>query len=226
MGGGFEIVEAATDCKSILLRDAAMESSCRCPVIVKVGGSLYDLPDLGRRLSAWLAELRAPHVVIVPGGGSAADLVRTWDRQFALGEQRAHWLALRALALNAHLLASVIPAARVIEHLDNDSGPNGSVLCDILDMHAWAGRDERNNDDHLPHTWAVTSDSLAAHVAIRAQADRLILLKSVAIPENMDWRHAAQQGLVDQFFPDVIRRAPASLKVNAINFRARSHSND
>ena len=33
--------------------------------IVKVGGSLYDLPDLGRRLRAWLARLEAARILLV-----------------------------------------------------------------------------------------------------------------------------------------------------------------
>src|SRR5215472_15733034 len=124
-------------------------------VVVKVGGSLYDMPDLGDRLGAWLRQVPTSNLVLVPGGGPAADLVRAWDRQHQLGEEAAHWLALRALTLNAHFLASRLAGSRVIKNVDESCA--GSIP--ILDMHACATMAERRGD-RLPHTWEVTSDSL------------------------------------------------------------------
>ena len=43
-------------------------------VVVKVGGSLYDLPDLGPRLRDWLKHLEAVPVLVVPYAGDAAEL--------------------------------------------------------------------------------------------------------------------------------------------------------
>ena len=45
-------------------------------IVVKVGGSLYDLPDLGPRLRRFLDGLDDPDRLVVPGGGAAADVVR------------------------------------------------------------------------------------------------------------------------------------------------------
>ena len=83
--------------------------------IVKVGGSLYDLPDLGSRLLRFLGELSASRVVIVPGGGPAAEQVRQWDAVHRLGEEASHWLALRATSVNAHFLASLLPTLDELE---------------------------------------------------------------------------------------------------------------
>src|SRR5262249_34902973 len=77
------------------------------PVVVKVGGSLYDWPDLAGRLQDWLGQPSERRVLLVPGGGVTADVVRDLDQRHALGEERAHWLALHALALNAHFLAAL-----------------------------------------------------------------------------------------------------------------------
>src|ERR1700730_10035653 len=76
-------------------------------VVVKVGGSLFDLADLGARLRAWLEPVVAGPVLLVPGGGPTADVVRAFDRLHALGEETAHWLAVRALTLNAHFLQTL-----------------------------------------------------------------------------------------------------------------------
>ena len=60
--------------------------------VFKVGGSLFDLPDLGQRL-AWLAEAQLSTVLLVPGGGPTAEIIRNLDRRHRLGEEAAHWLA-------------------------------------------------------------------------------------------------------------------------------------
>src|SRR5207248_9110984 len=59
-------------------------------LVVKVGGSLYDLPDLADRLRRWLSALAAPRVLLVPGGGPTADVIRTFDQRHRLGEEASH----------------------------------------------------------------------------------------------------------------------------------------
>jgi aspartokinase-like uncharacterized kinase len=182
------------------------------PVVVKVGGSLYDLPDLGNRLGRWLEGLGRCRVVLVPGGGPTADVIRTLDGCHGLGEERAHWLALRALTLNAWFLATLLPHGVVTD--DPTAGPPGSLA--ILDAHAFAQADE-GRPGALPHNWAVTSDALAARVAVVAGARRLILLKSVTVADGLDWRGAERLGIVDAAFADIVGRH--ALEVRAVNLR-------
>jgi aspartokinase-like uncharacterized kinase len=182
-------------------------------VIVKVGGSLFDLPDLRLRLRRWLDGLSTRNVVLVPGGGALADAVRELDRCHGLGEEQAHWLALQTLRTTAHFLAALVPGVAVVTHLDaiTDAWAKGTVP--VLDLEAFARQDEES----LPHRWDVTSDSLAARVAVVTEARELILLKSVSLPEGMGWSEAGQRGLVDPYFA---RAAEAPLKVRFVNFRA------
>src|SRR5947209_1436057 len=93
----------------------AGDSSAHGPVVVKVGGSLYDLPDLGPRLGRWLGASPGRRALLVPGGGPTADVIRQFDACHGLGEATAHELALRALTLNAHFLAALVPAAVVVD---------------------------------------------------------------------------------------------------------------
>ena len=58
--------------------------------IVKVGGSLYDLPDLRARLQPWLSQAKSTDIILVPGGGATADVIRDFDRIHHLGEIWAH----------------------------------------------------------------------------------------------------------------------------------------
>jgi aspartokinase-like uncharacterized kinase len=186
-------------------------------VVIKVGGSLFDWPELAKRLQN-LIDIRLPRrVVVVPGGGAAADVVRAWDERHRLGDENAHWLALRSLSLTAHFLASVLPAARVIERLGERHTLYRDGLIPIMDMHAFARADDANADA-LPHHWGVTSDSLAVRVAVQVKASSLLLLKSASFPESDNWLQAAHLGLVDSYFPEALKRA-RGLKVEAINLR-------
>ena len=185
-------------------------------IVIKIGGSLYDMPDLGSRLQTWLRRLDHPHVLLIPGGGRAADLVRDWDRRHRLGEEKAHWLALNALAFNARFLATVLRGSKVIEDLADRHGACASGDVPILNMWKWAQGDE-SQPDRLPHSWNVTSDSLAARVAVQIEASQLILLKSASAPEHGDWDRAAREGFVDTYFPTAIRKG--HLQVCSVNFR-------
>ena len=188
------------------------------PIVVKVGGSLYDWPDLAARLSDWFRPFvhEGTPLLVVPGGGPTADVIRRFDRGHRLGEETAHWLALRALALNAHVLAALLPGAAVVG-TPADSARRG--LLTVLDPHAFA-RDDERRPGRLPHTWVVTSDSLAARAADVAGAGRLVLLKSVTVPEGMDWAEAARCGFVDEFFAQVLARRATPFAVSAVNLRA------
>jgi len=187
--------------------------------VVKVGGSLYDWPDLFPRLRGWLAEQWAgSRVVLVPGGGALVDAIRRLDRCHGLGEETSHWLALRALAVNAHFLASQLPLSCVIGELGELSRAWDSNLLPILDVYQFA-RDDEPYSGCLPHSWAVTSDALSARVAVRLQAKYLVLLKSTTIPSGIDWREASRLGLIDALFADVLCSASADLCVYAVNLR-------
>ena len=184
--------------------------------VVKVGGSLFDLPDLGQQLRRWLDHWKTPRTVLIPGGGLAADAVRAFDRAQHLGEEAAHWLALEAMRFNVSLLATVLPnSGRATDLGECESCWDGGRT-PILDVLPFMTFDD-SNPARLPHSWQVTSDSLAARVAEVWGADRLILLKSTALPVGLDWDEAGRRGLVDPCFGEVVRRG--KLLVEAIDFR-------
>lgn len=176
------------------------------PRIVKVGGSLFDLPDLAARLRPFCQG----DVLLVPGGGPLAECVRRYDAIYHLGEEACHWLALRAVSVNAHVLAQLLPAARIISDLNLRS--DGLA---ILDGYEFAVANDAH-PDRLPHSWAATSDSLALRVAIIAKARELVLLKSTDLPEGIDWSEAARRGLVDEYFWRIV---PAHLPIRVVNLR-------
>ena len=162
-------------------------------IVVKVGGSLFDLPDLRARLRDFLATLEDANVLLVPGGGAMADAVRAFDRVHRLGEEASHWLAIQAMSLNGWFLQSLLPESRMVDGIGSLAYASGSDASRwrVLDAFPFFLADDMR-PDHLPHCWQVTSDSLAARAAVLAQACELILLKSSGWV-GTDWEAAARR---------------------------------
>src|SRR5262249_5857554 len=142
--------------------DSKMKASSL--TVVKVGGSLFDIPALGAHLRHWLARLDGPPL-IVPGGGPLAEALRELDHIHHLGEEASHWLALRAMSINAYFLCRTLEKAEVIRDAFAWQEVSGRGLFPILDAHCFALADEER-PGRLPHSWDVTSDSIAARVAV------------------------------------------------------------
>ncbi len=181
-------------------------------IVVKVGGSLFDSPTLGEALRAFVESLAPAEVLLVPGGGPVADAVRELDRTHGLGEEAAHWLALRALGVTKAFLELVAKRPTPPSPFPLGRGVG------VLDPFTFALEDEARPGS-LPHTWSVTTDSIAARVAVVFRAERLVLLKSVDITPGTPWEEAAAFGWVDTHFPQIA--ATLACPVEVVNFRLR-----
>jgi aspartokinase-like uncharacterized kinase len=194
------------------------------PVVIKVGGSLFDWPALPRRLGALLDERRLAHqhIVLLPGGGRAADFVRQIDHTFALGDLPAHRLAIRSLDLTAHVLATIVPGLDVID----DPGGLGGVWqqrrIPVLAPYRFLEEIDPDAHEPLPCSWDLTSDSIAARIAVHLAATELLLLKSAPLPLGTSRREAAELGLVDSLFPEVSHRLRQVIYLNLRDERRAS----
>ena len=177
------------------------------PVVVKVGGSLLDWPELPGRLSAYLESRRADRLVLIVGGGRFADALRALDALQGLGEARSHALALRVLDLTAHLLASLLPGLATVDDLDGLPSAWSSGLVPVLAPRRFLDADDRSPVP-LPHAWTTTTDAIAARLAVRLEAEELVLLKSTTPPPSCDRVEAARLGLVDPEFPRASKGVP------------------
>jgi len=166
--------------------------------VIKVGGSLFDLPDLRERLRGLFRALPETHLLIVSGGGLMADAIRSYHRSQPLEETQSHWLAIRTMTLNAHLLHALLPDAEVVD-CHRPTNPR----LGLLDAFAFLDRDAARADA-LPHSWMVTSDSISLRVAHVLNASRLILVKSTDRPASATWTEASTSGLVDAWFPQIV----------------------
>ena len=188
--------------------------------VIKVGGSLLDWPELPRRLIEFLdgrrASVPAERTILIAGGGPAADLVRTLDRIHGLGDQTAHLLALHALDLTAILLAAILPGASPVDRVEALSNAWDAGLVPILVPRPILSAIDRSGSglDPLPASWDVTSDTIAARIAVYLKAECLILLKSASLPLGTNRDDAARLGLVDPILPIVSRALPSVAYLN------------
>ncbi len=182
--------------------------------VVKLGGSLLDLPDLCLRVEQWLGQQGGSRVLMIVGGGEAADLVRKYDKLLALGAMRSHWLAIRAMGLNAAIIAGLLDALMPVSDLVAAEHEWRSGRLVIVDPLAWLMRVE-NAGSVMPHDWSFTSDSIAAIIATEVNAQRLTLLKSVEPrAREMSLQAAAEAKIVDECFPEFAASLPGVELVN------------
>jgi aspartokinase-like uncharacterized kinase len=182
--------------------------------VVKVGGSLFDIPDLGKHLISWLAGLKQA-TLLVPGGGPLVEVLRELDRRHSLGEETSHWLALRAMSINTQILSRLIPESEIIHQESPSWGMLAEGRVAILDAHKFARLDD-GESGCLPAKWTVTSDSIAARAANVLGAAELILLKSVDWDFERNYGGAEEQGVIDLFLRNLIQ---PHIPVRLVNFR-------
>jgi aspartokinase-like uncharacterized kinase len=217
-------ITTADDPRDSAMSIARSDFDYRCTVL-KLGGSLLELPDLASRLRRLLAEIKRP--VLFVGGGAAADLVRDWDARFGLGETAAHELAMESLSLTAELVRRVLGDARLCTDTTAIAAAWSVGECPIIlprpwfeQSPGWFAGTPRLAGGLLPQSWAVTSDTLAAAMAVDLHATALVLLKSTAAQRGSGLEDLAAQGLIDPYCPAVARLLS---RVEWVNLRAESH---
>jgi aspartokinase-like uncharacterized kinase len=161
-------------------------------MVIKIGGGLLAHEGCLDSVLAVIGDVAHTRpLLIVPGGGPFADAVREQDDRLGLPDEAAHWMAVLAMDQYAHLIASRLPGATVV----SDAAAIGRALREghlpVLAPSSWLRR-----VDPLPHSWSVTSDSIAAWVAGAVGANELLLIKPP---------HAAGAGLVDPHFDHASR---------------------
>jgi aspartokinase-like uncharacterized kinase len=142
--------------------------------VLKVGGSLGRGQGLARLCQeiAWQGKER--RLLVVPGGGPFADQVRSASRIHHLGETAAHRMALLAMDQYGLLLADLLPGAAATADIlsARQAAAQGRVA--VLLPAALV-----TQADPLPHSWQVTSDSIAAWIAGLVKTGLLVLIKDV-----------------------------------------------
>jgi probable H4MPT-linked C1 transfer pathway protein len=171
-------------------------------LVVKIGGGLLAQADcLDHVLSIVASAARECRLLVVPGGGPFADAVRSVDRRMRLSDEAAHWMAVLAMDQYAHLLAGRLACSALVTNVREARRALDAARVPVLAPSRWL-----QEADPLPHSWDVTSDSIAAWVAGAVGARRVVLVK----PSG-----AAGEGLVDPHFSRALPESIAFASVAA-----------
>jgi hypothetical protein len=112
-------------------------------------------------------------LLVVPGGGDFADQVRHAYRRYKLDETAAHRMALLAMDQYGHVLNNLISGSCLTSKLSAACEAARSCISILLPSSLLISADP------LPHSWHVTSDTIAAWITHAANCRRLVLLKDV-----------------------------------------------
>ena len=187
-------------------------------LVIKVGGSLLDLPDLKHRLEDLLMLVgQRERVLLLIGGGGAAELVRGWDRLHGLSDEAAHQLAIAAMSVNALLVSELLPRTAIAGSMVEAELAWNEGAAAIIHPERWLARYEADAAAGLAHDWSVTSDSIAAWIALQ-QGAGLLLVKSID-PPVAGLHEAAVMGVVDAAFPTLAAELPY---IDWVNLRVDS----
>lgn len=170
--------------------------------VVKLGGSLIG----SSALKGWLDRLVQfgdGKVVIVPGGGLFADAVREVQSKTGLNDETAHQMALVAMDQHATLMTGLNPKLALASS-ELEIAECGWQHRAIV----WKPSHMVLADECLPRTWDLTSDSLAAWLATKLNAEHLLVVKSVTSPAGLGVADFVANGTLDACFPSYVLNKP------------------
>ena len=177
-----------------------MSDTAIIDIVVKLGGgTLADATQFNEVVQAIFVGACEHRILVVPGGGPFADAVRGVDRRFGLSDDTAHWMAVLAMAQLAHLVAQFLDSGEVVCSPREIADAIANRHVPVLAPSQWL-----QEADPLPHSWDVTSDSIAAWVAGRVGARRVVLVKPPGVEPIYDGEGASDvhraEGIVDAHF--------------------------
>lgn len=144
--------------------------------IFKIGGKiLEDFENLNSTISQLTQifnESLIQKIILIPGGGSLANFIRKVYNELKFTEELAHWMGIISMNYNGLELSKKFPKLEVIEDFDKLKKISKS-FCIFLPYQFL------KENDKLPHSWDVTSDSITLFLAKELGLHECFLIKDV-----------------------------------------------
>lgn len=183
--------------------------------VIKIGGSLLDLPDLVLRLRTWLNNYENTPAWIICGGGEQAENIRARQPWMEWCDEEAHDLAVLAMDANTYEMSEML--GLTVAELVSTTPPKQCEKFTLIAVAPFLNSFEPHCDGPaLPHNWSATSDSIAARIAHIFAIPTVVLLKS-AEPANGNLGQLQEIGYIDAAFTSMLR---ADTDVEFANLRA------
>lgn len=180
--------------------------------VVKVGGSLLRRGDLPERLGAWLTAQPPGETLVIVGGGELIDAMRRLDAVRAVDPATMHWRCVSLLRGTFETVRDWFPSWHVIESAGSlDAAIERGFASDaptLISVPAFYHPDADDDLPPLPEDWRTTTDAIAAQLAVRVRAGRLVLLKSCPVEPAADLDELSRRGIVDEAIVGIADRVP------------------
>ena len=176
----------------------------RWDLLLKVGGSLGHSAELRPLMQRIALLARRRRLLVVPGGGVFADLVRGQKVRLRVDDKTAHQMALLAMDQYGLLLSSLTRRSTVVDNLRAAELVAEAGRVPVLLPSALIRR-----ETGLERSFRLTSDSIAAFLAGRLRTAHFVLLKSVKHPSGRVRDRAAaetlaRRGVIDPLLPGML----------------------
>ena len=161
--------------------------------VVKVGGSLSLYPEKLRTLCSKISEIsKEQKLIVVPGGGEFADVVRCFDKSFHLSCSTSHGMAILGMDQYGMLLSDLIPNSITTHKFEEME-----CFLDLNKLPIFLPSNLLIREDPLENSWAVTSDSIAVYIAGRLQVTKVLLVTDVDGIYNSDPKTFSEAKLIN-----------------------------
>ncbi len=150
----------------------------------------------------WLQQQPPAATCVLVGGGPPVDALRTLAQLSDYSLEFLHWLCIDAMDLSFRLVQQQwshwdFDALRTPEQLQAWQNTLAPELA-LVHIKSFYSRDNYQQQPiALPLDWSTTSDSLAALLALRLDADELVLIKSCRVANPSDLKELSSAGIVD-----------------------------
>lgn len=174
--------------------------------VVKLGGSLLATGKIFDCLRKIIDSNEK--TVVVCGGGEFANQVRDIQKKYHFDDIAAHEMAILAMQQMAILCQNLQPEFKLessILHLKNHH------------FSIWSPDIKELNADNIKPSWEITSDSLAAWLAVKLDAEKLVIVKSCVIDSTATIENLTQQTILDFGFKQFIQNTKFDLSIISAN---------
>jgi aspartokinase-like uncharacterized kinase len=170
--------------------------------VVKLGGSLLETGQMFDCLKRIVQTTE--NTVVVCGGGEFANYVRKAQKKWHFNDVAAHEMAILAMQQTAVMCQNLQPKFVI-----------APSISEIKNHHfvIWSPNIADLNAAEIPATWNITSDSLAAWLATKLKADKLVVVKSCAIDSELTLIELREQCIVDSTFDEFVYDAKFNVTV-------------
>ena len=144
--------------------------------LFKIGGKiLEDLENLDSTISQ-LEQLYNENliekIILIPGGGTLANFIRKVYRKLKFTEELAHWMGIVSMNYNGLELNKKFPKFEITEDFTRLKKLDKSLSI-------FLPYEFLKENDKLPHSWDVTSDSISLFIANELGLNECFLIKDV-----------------------------------------------